>query len=233
MIRDLTREIDDLSGSQDGDPLVTAGWLAADEWLERARALKQEGWWLVDLCGLDLLGLPRDPGAGRSWRGGGFAEVPERAPSGAPRAGGARFEVVVQLRSHRDRKAQTVHVAAAGDPPAVPSVAGVWAGANFFEREAYDMFGIHFEGHPNLKRILMPDEWEGHPLRKDYGVGKVPVEFVPQALMQVRGPGQAPSGDEAQIELDHLGQVKSAGERTPASQQSLRKSGAEVGEEAG
>ena len=64
-----------------------------------------------------------------------------------------------------------------GEPPAVPSVTGIWPGANWFEREAYDMFGIVFEGHPNLTRILMPDEWEGHPLRKDYSVGKVPVEY--------------------------------------------------------
>jgi NADH-quinone oxidoreductase subunit C len=61
--------------------------------------------------------------------------------------------------------------------PTVDSLVPVWPGANFPEREAYDMFGIVFEGHPDLTRILMPDEWEGHPLRKDFGVGLVPVQF--------------------------------------------------------
>ena len=88
-----------------------------------------------------------------------------------------RFEVVINVvdqdRPHRLR----VRVGAEATDPAVPSITSVYAGANFYEREAYDMFGIAFDGHPDLTRILMPDDWEGHPLRKDFAVGSVPVQF--------------------------------------------------------
>ena len=111
-----------------------------------------------------------------------------------PRA--TRFEVVVQLLHHDRKERLTVHVGVEGDPPTIPSVTELWPTADFMERETFDMFGITFDGHPNLTRILMPDEWEGHPLRKDYGVGKVPVEFIEQSLLQIDSPGQSPKQPE-------------------------------------
>jgi NADH-quinone oxidoreductase subunit C len=88
-----------------------------------------------------------------------------------------RFEVVVVLLSMRRRLRLRLLVAVPGDDPQVPSLTGVFTGANFYEREACDLFGISFPGHPELTRILLPDEWQGHPLRKDCPVGAVPVQF--------------------------------------------------------
>ncbi len=65
-----------------------------------------------------------------------------------------------------------------GDDPVVPSVTGLWPSANFPEREAYDMFGVKFSGHPNLTRILMPQDWVGHPQRRDYPLGYEEVQFT-------------------------------------------------------
>ena len=80
-----------------------------------------------------------------------------------------RFDVVLNLYSFpkNERLRLKVH-ASEGEP--VPSVDAVWPVADWLEREAYDMFGIVFEGHPGLRRILLPDEWQGHPLRKDYDI---------------------------------------------------------------
>ena len=75
------------------------------------------------------------------------------------------------------RRRVRVRTGVPGDDPTVASVTDLFAGANFYEREAFDLMGIEFTGHPDLTRILMPDEWEGHPLRKDYAVGSVPVQF--------------------------------------------------------
>ena len=80
-----------------------------------------------------------------------------------------RFDVVLNLYSFAKNERLRLKVRAAEGEP-VPSVAGVWAAADWLEREAFDMFGIIFEGHPGLKRILLPDEWQGHPLRKDYDI---------------------------------------------------------------
>jgi NADH-quinone oxidoreductase subunit C len=88
-----------------------------------------------------------------------------------------RFEVVTVLTSISLRRRIRVRVGVPGDDTTVASITDLFAGANFFEREAYDLMGVVFEGHPDLTRILMPDDWEGHPLRKDYAVGSVPVQF--------------------------------------------------------
>jgi NADH-quinone oxidoreductase subunit C len=88
-----------------------------------------------------------------------------------------RFEVVANLLSMQHRLRLRMITTAPREEPSVASLVPIWPGVNFAEREAYDMFGVIFEGHPDLTRILMPDEWEGHPLRKDFGVGSVPVQF--------------------------------------------------------
>ncbi len=81
-----------------------------------------------------------------------------------------RYQLSYHLLSHR-LKERVRLCALLDDPdPAIDSITGVWPGANYFEREVFDLFGVRFEGHPNLRRILMPDDWQGHPLRKDYPV---------------------------------------------------------------
>ena len=88
-----------------------------------------------------------------------------------------RFELVVNLLSLSRNRRLRILVPVPEDDPVVPSLVPVYPGANFLEREVYDMFGIRFAGHPDMTRILMPDDWEGHPLRRDFGVGAVPVQF--------------------------------------------------------
>lgn len=88
-----------------------------------------------------------------------------------------RFEVVVNFLSHPRNRRLRVIAQVPADNPVVPSLTGVFPGAEFPEREVYDMFGIRFDGHPDLTRILMPDDWVGHPLRKDDPPARVPVTF--------------------------------------------------------
>ena len=88
-----------------------------------------------------------------------------------PERSGQEFEAVLLLYSVPNNRRIRVKTSLA-DGEACPSVTGIWSGANWMEREAFDMFGIKFEGHPDLRRILLPEDWPGHPLRKEY-----PIEY--------------------------------------------------------
>ena len=88
-----------------------------------------------------------------------------------------RFEVVVNLLDLRDRRRLRLRVQVPESEPELPSLFDLHPGTEAMERETFDMFGIGFDGHPDLTRILMPEDWVGHPLRKDYDVGAIPVQF--------------------------------------------------------
>lgn len=121
--------------------------------------LRREGYWVaVDLCAVDYLQTP-----GR--RGLPASVAPER------------FEVVVNLLDHRERRRIRVRVQVPAADATVPSLFDVHPGLEASERETHDLMGIVFEGHPDLSRILLPDDWEGHPLRKDEAIGRIPVQF--------------------------------------------------------
>lgn len=119
-----------------------------DDLLEFIQAVKDAGFeTFIDLCAVDHL---------------------NRVP---------RYDIVVNVLSMQHAQRLLVKVGIPGDQPSVASITPIYTGANFYEREAWDLFGIVFEGHTDLTRILLPDEWEGHPLRKNYSVGAVPVQF--------------------------------------------------------
>jgi NADH-quinone oxidoreductase subunit C len=121
----------------------------SDDWLAFARAAKDAGFEVcIDVTAVDWM-----------------RQRPER------------YEVVANLLSMSGRTRLRLITTVGREEPTIDSVTPIWPGANYAEREVYDMFGIHFAGHPDLTRILMPDDWEGHPLRKDFGVGSVPVQF--------------------------------------------------------
>lgn len=81
-----------------------------------------------------------------------------------------RFQLSYHILSHAFKERIRLRAMVSGDAPSVESATAVWPGANYYEREVFDLFGVRFEGHPNLRRILMPEDWTGHPLRKDYPV---------------------------------------------------------------
>ena len=87
------------------------------------------------------------------------------------------FEIICCLSESIEGNLVLVSTKIEKENASIDSLVSIFAGSNWHEREAFDMYGITFEGHPDLTRILMPDDWVGHPLRKDFGLGKIPVQF--------------------------------------------------------
>ena len=132
---------------------------APDQLIETATALKQDGFCMViDLTVVDYLTHP------------GRTDLPSAVTP-------QRFEVVVALINHQQSTRIRLRVQAGNNQPTVPSLFDLFPGTEAMEREAWDLFGVTFTDHPDHSRILMPDDWEGHPLRKDHAVGDIPVQF--------------------------------------------------------
>jgi NADH-quinone oxidoreductase subunit C len=133
--------------------------VARAEYLDTVKVLVDDGYAMcIDLTAVDYL-----EHAGRRLPEG--AEAPER------------FEVVVNLLDLRNRRRLRVRVQVPEHDAVLPTLFDVYPGTEAMEREVFDMFGIEFDEHPDLTRILMPEDWVGHPLRKDYEVGRIPVQF--------------------------------------------------------
>ncbi|PHX72535.1 MAG: NADH-quinone oxidoreductase subunit C [Acidimicrobium sp.] len=129
-----------------------------DQYVSVIKALADEGYEMcIDLTGVDYLEMPT--------RTVGFGIQPER------------FELVVNLLSLSQRKRIRVRVQVPADDVTMPTLFDIHPGTEAHERETFDMFGIVFTGHPDMTRILMPEDWDGHPLRKDYSQGSIPVQF--------------------------------------------------------
>lgn len=129
-----------------------------DTYVATIEALRDDGYVsVVDLCGTDYLTN-------------GTRELPAGVEP-------ERFEVVVNLIAHRPPSRIRVRLQVPESDPEVPTLFDLFPGTENMEREAFDMFGIVFTDHPDPTRILMPTDWDGHPLRKDFGVGAVPVQF--------------------------------------------------------
>jgi NADH-quinone oxidoreductase subunit C len=131
-----------------------------ESYLGVVEEMRRDGYWVcVDLCGVDNLGR---------------AAETLGLPAGVA---AERFEVVSQFLNVTDRTRIRIRLQVPESDPTVPTIFDVHPSAENHERETWDMFGINFEGHPDHTRILMPDDWEGHPLRRDYAVGRIPVQF--------------------------------------------------------
>jgi NADH-quinone oxidoreductase subunit C len=133
-------------------------FVTPENYFELVRSFKDENFEMcVDVCGVDYL-----------------EHLDRPLPEGVE---GTRFEVVVNLLSLSKRQRVRIRVQAGNNDPRVDSLFTLYPGTEAMEREVFDLFGVLFTNHPDMTRILMPEDWEGHPLRKDYAVGKVPVQF--------------------------------------------------------
>jgi len=147
-----------------GVPVTTAGGQqvlhpSRAQYLELMRALADDGYVMcIDLCGVDYL----------------THEGARPLPDGVEPE---RFEVVVNLLDLTAKRRTRVRVQVPADDATLPTLFDLYPGTEAMEREAFDMVGVVFEGHPDPSRILMPEDWIGHPLRKDYDVGRIPVQF--------------------------------------------------------
>ena len=134
---------------------------------------------LIDVCGVDYLDYGQDEWKTESATGTGFSRSARRAGTSEAPTGPRRFAVVYHLLSvARNERLRLRAYCDAGEPPLMPSVVEVWPAANWFEREAFDLFGILFDGHPDLRRLLTDYGFIGHPFRKDFPlIGNVEVRY--------------------------------------------------------
>lgn len=155
------------------------------ELLGVCRALRDEPGFafeiLIDLCGVDYLAYGQENGQE-------YDRVPGREQGGHPREG-ARFAVVYHLLSVRNNQRLRLRTFLDDEQPRVDSVIDVWASADWYEREAFDLFGILFDGHPDLRRLLTDYGFIGHPFRKDFPLsGNVEMRYDPEKRRVVYEP---------------------------------------------
>ena len=208
--QEVSRDVVELFERQFGDRVTVVGATAGiptvevqpAHWLEVCRALRDEEAFayeqLTDLCGVDYLGFGQDEWETEGATSGGFSRGVEGLGPGrfdwASRPESEhieqRFAVVVHLISLRHNKRLRLRTFAQDEGmPVLPSLVDIWAAADWYEREAFDLFGIVFEGHPDLRRILTDYGFTGHPFRKDFPlVGNVTVRYDAQKKRVVYEP---------------------------------------------
>jgi NADH-quinone oxidoreductase subunit C len=163
-------EIDTVADEAPVEPRSVHGWVIVEscgqdvvhptreQYVELVQRLADDGYVMcVDLTAVDYLLFMQRP-------------LPEDVTP-------ERFEVVVNLLDLANRRRLRLRVQVPEADPVLPTLFDIHPGTEAMEREVFDMFGIEFTDHPDLSRILMPEDWDGHPLRKDYEVGEIPVQF--------------------------------------------------------